>query len=105
MKCPKCDSDNTQDSQFCKQCASPLTEAEESQRPFTKTFETPIEELTTGSTFAGRYKIIEELGRGEPEFQGFLYSGGTHNPLTLPSSVTRTADFLLALLPAPLAKQ
>jgi serine/threonine-protein kinase len=30
----------------------------------TKTLETPREELTTGSTFAGRYQIIEELGRG-----------------------------------------
>ncbi len=30
----------------------------------TKTIETPIEELTTGSTFAGRYQIIEELGKG-----------------------------------------
>jgi serine/threonine protein kinase len=26
--------------------------------------ETPIEELTTGSTFAGKYQIIEELGKG-----------------------------------------
>ncbi|MBW2086239.1 MAG: hypothetical protein JRI54_09500, partial [Deltaproteobacteria bacterium] len=30
----------------------------------TKTLETLKEELTTGSTFAGRYQIIEELGRG-----------------------------------------
>jgi len=30
----------------------------------TETLQTPIRELTTGSTFAGRYQIIEELGRG-----------------------------------------
>ena len=30
----------------------------------TKTLETPTEELTAGSTFAGRYQIIEELGKG-----------------------------------------
>jgi serine/threonine-protein kinase len=30
----------------------------------TETLETPKEELTTGSTFAGRYQIIEELGTG-----------------------------------------
>ena len=30
----------------------------------TATLETPIEELSTGSIFAGRYQIIEELGRG-----------------------------------------
>ena len=26
--------------------------------------QTPIKELTTGSTFAGRYQVIEELGHG-----------------------------------------
>jgi len=30
----------------------------------TKTIEIPLEELTTGSTFAERYQIIEELGKG-----------------------------------------
>jgi serine/threonine protein kinase/tetratricopeptide (TPR) repeat protein len=30
----------------------------------TETLQTPVRELTTGSTFAGRYQIIEELGRG-----------------------------------------
>jgi len=30
----------------------------------TETFQTPVKELTTGSTFAGRYQIIEELGHG-----------------------------------------
>ena len=64
MKCPKCDAENTQDSQFCKKCATSLNGVDESQRPITKTIETPREELTTGSTFAGRYQIIEELGKG-----------------------------------------
>jgi serine/threonine-protein kinase len=30
----------------------------------TQTLQSPIKELTTGSTFAGRYQIIEELGKG-----------------------------------------
>jgi serine/threonine protein kinase len=30
----------------------------------TETLQTPIRELTTGSTFAGRYQVIEELGKG-----------------------------------------
>ena len=30
----------------------------------TETFQTPVRELTTGLTFAGRYQIIEELGHG-----------------------------------------
>jgi serine/threonine-protein kinase len=28
------------------------------------TLETPVEEITRGTMFAGRYEIIEELGRG-----------------------------------------
>jgi len=31
---------------------------------FTETLETPPEELAAGSTFAGRYHIVEELGKG-----------------------------------------
>ena len=45
------------------------------------------------------------IGRGEPDFEGYLYDGGTHNPLTLVGSVGRTADFLLALLATPLVLQ
>jgi dienelactone hydrolase len=43
------------------------------------------------------------LGRGEPDFQAYLYEGGTHNPLGLPGSITRAVDFLLAILPALVA--
>jgi len=37
---------------------------DEIQSDITKTIETHREELTTGSTFARRYQIIEELGKG-----------------------------------------
>jgi serine/threonine protein kinase len=30
----------------------------------TETLQTPVRELTTGATFAGRYQVIEELGHG-----------------------------------------
>ena len=63
-RCPKCQTENTSDSQFCKKCATPLPSPEEISVFHTKTLETPVEELTTGSTFAGRYQIIEELGKG-----------------------------------------
>jgi serine/threonine protein kinase/tetratricopeptide (TPR) repeat protein len=63
VTCPNCGTDNTQDSEFCKKCATPLTHSEEKPIP-TETLEVPKEELTTGTTFAGRYQIIEELGRG-----------------------------------------
>jgi serine/threonine-protein kinase len=64
MKCPKCQTDNPTDSKFCKECAASFTGAEDAKPSLTKTVETPREELTTGSTFAGRYQIIEELGKG-----------------------------------------
>ena len=63
IKCPKCDFDNTSDSKYCKECGTQL-HSEDIPVSQTKTLETPKEELTTGSTFAGRYQIIEELGKG-----------------------------------------
>ena len=64
VKCPDCGTDNTQDSQFCKNCAAPLPSEEETEITRTKILDATLEELTTGSTFANRYQIIEELGKG-----------------------------------------
>jgi len=64
MKCPKCQAENTSDSRFCKKCAGPLPSSLEIGISQTETLETSREKLTTGSTFAGRYQIIEELGQG-----------------------------------------
>jgi serine/threonine protein kinase/Tfp pilus assembly protein PilF len=62
MKCPKCQSENPDDTLFCGKCGTRLPSSEEVE--VTETIETPSEELTTGSIFAGRYQIIEELGKG-----------------------------------------
>jgi tetratricopeptide (TPR) repeat protein/tRNA A-37 threonylcarbamoyl transferase component Bud32 len=64
MKCPKCHLENTSDSRFCKNCATPLPPPEEISAFQTETLKSPIKELATGSTFSGRYQIIEELGKG-----------------------------------------
>ena len=64
IECPKCHFDNPDDTVYCGKCATPLPSSEEIPASPTKTLETPKEELTTGSTFAGRYQIIEELGKG-----------------------------------------
>ncbi|MGD8540282.1 MAG: protein kinase, partial [Candidatus Aminicenantes bacterium] len=63
VTCSNCGTDNTQDSEFCKKCGTQIIDYEEKPLP-TQTIEAPREELTTGSTFAGRYQIIEELGKG-----------------------------------------
>lgn len=63
-KCPKCHSDNPPNSKFCNSCGLILDSIDKIPISRTKTVETPAEELTTGSTFAGRYQIIEELGKG-----------------------------------------
>jgi serine/threonine protein kinase/Tfp pilus assembly protein PilF len=64
VECPKCHSENTPDSRFCKKCATPLPPQKEIVFSETETLQLPVQELTTGSTFAGRYQIIEELGEG-----------------------------------------
>jgi serine/threonine protein kinase len=62
-RCPKCKAENPDTQSFCGDCGTQLTPAKETPVP-TQTIEAPKEELTTGSTFADRYQIIEELGRG-----------------------------------------
>jgi len=64
MKCPKCNSDNPDAQQFCGKCGTKLVSAEDIAASPTKSRVTARGELTTGSVFAGRYKIVEELGAG-----------------------------------------
>jgi serine/threonine protein kinase len=62
VKCPKCQSDNPETATFCSDCGARIISPKEID--VTETIEAPKEELTTGATFAGRYQIIEELGKG-----------------------------------------
>src|SRR5512139_1449721 len=65
VKCPKCHSENPETKQFCADCGTKLIPfAKDIYAGITETLQTPIKELTTGSTFAGRYQVIEELGHG-----------------------------------------
>jgi len=64
MKCPKCHFENPEDTIYCGKCATPLPGAGEIPYSQTETLHTPIKELVAGSTFAGRYQVIEELGQG-----------------------------------------
>ncbi len=64
MECPKCHSDNPETLKFCGDCGTQLPSSKDIHPEVTETLQMPIEELITGSTFAGRYQVIEELGRG-----------------------------------------
>ncbi len=64
MKCPRCHHNNPDDTIYCGKCATPLKRSEEAPASFTKTLQATKGKLTTGSSFAARYQIIEELGKG-----------------------------------------
>jgi serine/threonine protein kinase/tetratricopeptide (TPR) repeat protein len=67
MRCPKCEHDNPQGTLFCGRCGARLAVKREQTPPpafGTATMQAPLRELETGSLFAGRYQIVEELGRG-----------------------------------------
>jgi serine/threonine-protein kinase len=64
MKCPKCHSENPADTRFCGNCAALLRPSDSEPGFPTKTIEVENQELVTGTSFAGRYQIIEELGSG-----------------------------------------
>jgi serine/threonine protein kinase/tetratricopeptide (TPR) repeat protein len=63
-KCPKCHFENPDTQKFCGECGFALPDSSRIDFSRTETIQAPLRELTTGSTFAGRYQIIEELGKG-----------------------------------------
>jgi serine/threonine-protein kinase len=64
VECPKCHFENPVDTSYCGKCGTKFDLSEEISHQPTETLETPREKLTTGATFAGRFQIIEELGKG-----------------------------------------
>ena len=62
IRCPECRHENPDDTLFCGRCATPLKSTEEIS--LTKTLIPPVEVMQKGSTIAGRYRILEELGKG-----------------------------------------
>lgn len=62
IKCPKCEFDNTPDSKFCKECGTQLLPRQAIVT--TETKEATKEKLSVGSVIAGKYQIIQKLGKG-----------------------------------------
>jgi serine/threonine protein kinase/Flp pilus assembly protein TadD len=63
MKCPNCQSENPETSRFCADCGTQLS-LKKDFPAVTETLQMPVQTILPGAIFAGRYQIIEELGRG-----------------------------------------
>ena len=80
MDCPSCGASTPQTKPFCSECGASLPPAPRpaGARPVdgggdaadasTRFAPYKPDALETGTTFAGRHQIIEELGRGGPAF-------------------------------------
>jgi len=64
ITCPRCQKENQDNTRFCGSCGTKLHPTEQVPVTLTQTIEGRWGELVSGNIFAGRYFIIEELGRG-----------------------------------------
>ncbi|MFC2166459.1 protein kinase [Acidobacteriota bacterium] len=64
MRCPDCQHLNPDETKFCGNCGNPLSDEHGLWVSPTATYETPKDELASGSLLADRYQVIEELGKG-----------------------------------------
>jgi len=66
ITCSACRFENPPDTRFCGNCGKPLPYSPDDHLHLAKTLtlDTPSLRLERGTVFAGRYEIIEELGRG-----------------------------------------
>src|SRR5512143_3641382 len=65
MRCPRCQTENIEGTRFCGQCGAPLAaETGPGQSSTLVMAAPPLRELTPGETIAGRYQVIEDLGKG-----------------------------------------
>ena len=64
MECPDCHVENRDDSRFCSSCATPLSAEDPLPASLSPTQATPLPVIAKGSLIAGKYRIVEEIGRG-----------------------------------------
>jgi serine/threonine protein kinase/Tfp pilus assembly protein PilF len=64
MICPDCEHRNPADTLFCGKCGLSLKKSRKKAAGATKTLRIPVRELAIGMDFAGRYQVIEDLGKG-----------------------------------------
>ena len=64
MECPKCHSENNDASRFCSNCAAPLAVDARMADSLMKTLATPLPVISKDNLIAGKYRILDEIGRG-----------------------------------------
>ncbi len=64
MKCPRCQADNPEDTRYCGRCGLEFQGGGEVADSPTWTYQTPRRGLERGTTFARRFEIVEEVGKG-----------------------------------------
>ncbi len=64
MKCPRCQADNPEDTRYCGHCGFDLRRGDGDEPSPTWTYQSPHRGLGRGTTFARRFEIIEEIGKG-----------------------------------------
>ena len=64
MKCPKCQFDNPDATNFCGKCGVPLTADARMADSLTKTLAAAVPVIAKDKLIAGKYRIIEEIGQG-----------------------------------------
>ena len=59
-----------------------------------------MDEVVSVSQAESMIMRMSELGRGAPDFEGYIYRGGTHDILTLQEAIPRAVTFIQRLLGA-----
>jgi tetratricopeptide (TPR) repeat protein/tRNA A-37 threonylcarbamoyl transferase component Bud32 len=65
LKCPTCDTVNPDTQKYCGECGTSLPASGSHPADRTQTIESPLpESIRPGSVFAGKFRLIREIGRG-----------------------------------------